>query len=68
MKSCQALIKQSTHKRKEKKERNGQEGTTRVHATSTKNKGNMNKSNTQNPLVARRMSNKVRGRTPKGNT
>jgi SLT domain-containing protein len=37
-------------------------------ATRAKNKGNMNKSSTQNPQVARSMSNKERRRTPKGNT
>jgi hypothetical protein len=67
MKTCQALIKQSTHKknkRKGKRERNQPEGRTQVQATRANHKGNMNKSSTQTPQVARSMSNKERGRTP----
>ncbi len=55
-------------KKRKKKERYEQEGRTRVQATRAKHKENMNKSSTQNPQVARSMSNKERGRTPKGNT
>jgi hypothetical protein len=37
-------------------------------ATRANHKGNMNKSSTQTPQVARSMSDKERGRTPKQNT
>jgi hypothetical protein len=70
MKTYQVFIKQSTYqKKKGKKKRNEQEGRTQVQATRANHKRNMNKSSTQNPQVATRsMSDKERGRTPKGNT